>query len=135
MRSDTMDKEYKLVLIIEDSATQARFLQFLLEEQGLQALLAVNGEMGVRMAQQLNPNLIILDLELPRLDGFQVYQQLRQLPDTTHIPVLLFTHHDNPQVADLSLQDGIVGCILKGDLEGKELLAKLGELGLIGPTA
>ena len=135
MHSDTMDKEYKLVLIIEDSATQARFLQFLLEEQGLQALLAVNGEMGVRMAQQLNPNLIILDLELPRLDGFQVYQQLRQLPDTTHIPVLLFTHHDNPQVADLSLQDGIVGCILKGDLEGKELLAKLGELGLIGPKA
>ena len=135
MRSDTMDKEYKLVLIIEDSATQARFLQFLLEEQGLQALLAVNGEMGVRMAQQLNPNLIILDLELPRPDGFQVYQKLRQLPDTTHIPVLLFTHHDNPQVADLSLQDGIVGCILKGDLEGKELLAKLGELGLIGPTA
>ena len=76
------DTNKKIVLVIEDSPTQARFIQCLLRNDDIQFVLAIDGEMGVGLAQQLQPDVIVLDLEMPKMNGRQVFEFLRKMPET-----------------------------------------------------
>ena len=75
---DTHNGENKVILLVEDSVTQALHLQLLLEKKGLQVAWASTGWAGIEMAQQLHPDLIVLDLQMPDINGFQVCEQLKQ---------------------------------------------------------
>ena len=67
----------KLALIVEDSPTQSLHVQDLLERQGLSCMLATNGQTGLYLAESLMPDVVILDLEMPYIDGFQVCRELK----------------------------------------------------------
>ena len=87
----------KTVLLIEDSPTQALETQSILEKQDLNVICAINGEMGLRLAYQVVPDVIILDVQMPGINGFEVCERLKKDPETASIPVIMFTHQDTQE--------------------------------------
>ncbi len=79
------------ILIIEDIPDNAELIQRVVEARGHIALLANDGETALKMATAQKPDLIILDLGLPDIDGPTVITQLRRIPDRAQIPVLAVT--------------------------------------------
>jgi len=126
-----MVEKHKTVLIVEDSITQALHLQALLEQEGLNVVLASDGRMGLQMAQQLHPDLIVLDIRVPKMNGFQVCQQLKEGRDTADIPVIMLTRHDEHEAVVLGLQTGAVDYIPKDAFADTVLLETLQQMGLI----
>lgn len=79
------------ILYIEDDDTTALLVRFLMERQGYVMHHAMDGQAGLEMARRLHPELIILDVLLPLLDGFQVLEALHADDDMAAIPVLMLT--------------------------------------------
>lgn len=86
-----MEGNDKTVLIVEDSLAQASALKWLLEMRGLRVLHAPNGRVGVDMAQQYTPDAIILDIEMPEMNGFEACKHIKADPRTAGIPVVILT--------------------------------------------
>ena len=124
------NKTGKTILIVEDSTTQALHLQALLEEAGLQVIWAPDGQAGVKMAHQALPDLVVLDVQLPDMNGFQVCQDLKSQNDTRHIPIIMFTRHDDPEAVVLGLQTGVVDYIPKDAFADAVLIETLRQMGL-----
>ncbi len=78
------------VLIIEDDREMNRLLQLDLERNGYEATIATNGLDGLRMFHELRPNLVVLDVALPMMDGLTVCQRIREL---SNVPILMMTAH------------------------------------------
>ena len=79
------------VLIVEDSPVQAASIGQLLQQNGLRVLHAQNGRAGVEMAQQYLPDAIVLDLEMPEMNGLQVCERLKRSRETARIPIIMLT--------------------------------------------
>lgn len=80
------------ILIIDDQPESVRLLQQMLDEQGkFRVFSATNGMEGIAMVARRRPNLIILDLRMPEMDGFQVIRELRNNPETATIPIVVIT--------------------------------------------
>ena len=123
------------ILVVEDSPTQAMHVQGLLEEHGVNVVLAVDGPEGVALAQSAAPDLVILDMQLPTMNGLEVCKALKAAPATADIPVILFTRHDDPELISLGLQSGVVDYIPKDVFADAVLAETLRQMGLIGrPT-
>jgi len=92
----------KLILAIDDEKDILKLLQYNLERDGYQVLTAKSGEEGLETARAKHPDLIVLDIMLPEMDGLEVCKILRSNKDTKHIPILMLT-------AKTSEVDQIVG--------------------------
>jgi twitching motility two-component system response regulator PilH len=82
------------VLIIDDSPTETYKLTSMLEKNGHVVLTADNGEAGIAMAQKELPDVVLMDVVMPGLNGFQATRQLTKTPETSHIPVIIVTTKD-----------------------------------------
>ena len=82
-----------LVLVIDDDHTQRQILTGILEREGYTALAVGDGETGLRAIIEHQPQLVLLDLNLPRVDGYEVCRQLRADPLTATLPVMIITAH------------------------------------------
>ncbi|HOT93062.1 MAG TPA: response regulator [Anaerolineae bacterium] len=124
----------KSILVIEDSPTQALSLQALLEANGLHVTVAYNGVDGLALARNLLPEAIVLDIQLPDMDGFQVCQQLKSWPETADLPVIMLTQHDEHTAVVQGLQLGALEYIPKDAFANSVLVGTLSQMGLItGP--
>jgi len=81
----------KKILVIEDDPATSRLVEYTLKHEGYQVLTAANGLDGIRKALNEAPDLIILDVMLPGLDGFEICHRLRSEPDTAKLPILMFS--------------------------------------------
>lgn len=81
------------LLLVEDNEMNRDMLSRRLQRKGHEVILAFDGVQGVEMAQSENPDLILMDMSLPVLDGWQATQQLRALPQTNDIPIIALTAH------------------------------------------
>ena len=79
------------ILIVEDEESLAQVLSYNLQNEGFQVLTAATGTQGLALAQSKQPDLVILDLMLPGLNGLEVCQQLRQNMQTKNLPILMLT--------------------------------------------
>jgi CheY-like chemotaxis protein len=129
------DADQKIILVVEDSTTQFLSLRLLLEENGLQVAWADTGLKGVDMAQELQPDLIILDLRLPDINGLQAAEQLKDNPDTASIPIILMTRFGDTELIQQALQMGISEYIPKDPFADAVLIETLRRMGLIAPSA
>ncbi|MGE0351851.1 MAG: PleD family two-component system response regulator [Gemmatimonadales bacterium] len=86
----------KVVLVIEDDPDQRRLMERVLSAAGYRVVVAVDGEAGLTTARALQPALIILDIMMPRLNGYQACRRLRQMPETAETPVLILTVKQEP---------------------------------------
>ncbi len=79
------------ILVVDDDMDTLRLVGLMLERQGYQVIAASNGNQALTMAQSEQPDLILLDLMMPDIDGYEVARQLRQDPKTTDVPIIMFT--------------------------------------------
>ena len=121
----------KTILVVEDSPTQALHIQDLLEDKGIKVVIATNGPQGVIMAKSLRPDLIVLDMQMPEMNGLQVCEQLKRTQETFRIPVIMFTKYNDPEMITLGLQSGIIDYIPKDAFADAVLLETLRQMGLI----
>ena len=91
------------ILIIEDQPDVRENIEAILELEDYETLIAENGEMGIEMAENHHPDLILCDVMMPKLDGFGVVQALRQNPITSTIPLIFVT----AKADRLSLRQGM----------------------------
>ena len=81
------------ILYVEDNDDNVFMLKPRLERKGYTVIIAVDGEAGIALAQRENPDLILMDLELPGIDGWEATRQLKNLPETSSIPVIAVSAH------------------------------------------
>lgn len=94
------------ILLIEDNEMNRDMLSRRLERKKHQVLIAVDGAQGVSMAQSEQPDLILMDMSLPVLDGWQATRQIKATPETQGIPVIALTAHALAGDRDRSLEAG-----------------------------
>jgi two-component system cell cycle response regulator DivK len=85
-----------LVLIIEDNDKNMKLARDVLQAKGFQTLEAVTGEDGVRLAKEHLPDLVLMDIQLPGINGIEAFRQLRADPKTARIPVVALTASVTP---------------------------------------
>jgi two-component system cell cycle response regulator DivK len=85
-----------LVLIIEDNEKNMKLARDVLQAKGYQTLEAVTGEDGVRLAKERVPDLVLMDIQLPGINGIEAFRQLRADPKTARIPVVALTASVTP---------------------------------------
>ena len=84
------------ILVVEDNRSLVRVYESILTRKGYEVLSAFDGEDGLRMAIWDKPDLIILDVSMPIMEGDEVYRHLQSDPDTAKIPVLMLTRTKEP---------------------------------------
>ena len=125
----------KRVLVVDDSSeTQQLLAELVLEPNDYRPIAALDGEEGFRLALQEHPDLIVLDMQLPKMNGLQVCEALKRGPQTRSIPVIMLTRHDDPQMITLGLKSGIVDYIPKDAFADAVLVETLRQMGLIAAS-
>jgi len=81
------------ILLVEDNEMNRDMLSRRLQRKGHEVLIALDGVQGVELARSHNPDLILMDMSLPVLDGWQATQQLKATPETNSIPIIALTAH------------------------------------------
>ncbi|MCX5777803.1 MAG: response regulator [Elusimicrobia bacterium] len=84
----------KKILIVDDDFDSIDTLQMILENSGYIVLIALNGASGIQMAHEHKPDIIILDVMMPDMNGYQVCEKLKSDADTQYIPVIMLTGRD-----------------------------------------
>jgi DNA-binding response OmpR family regulator len=79
------------ILVAEDEPVARDFLEFILRQEGYQPVLAEDGDVALARARQDKPDLIVLDVMMPFVDGFEVLRRLKESADLKHIPVIMLT--------------------------------------------
>jgi len=82
-----------VILIVEDDAANQELLARFLRRASYKVILATDGMTGVGAAQEHTPDLIVMDLGLPGIDGWEATRQIRSIPKTAHIPIIALTAH------------------------------------------
>ena len=107
-----LEPPMKKILVIEDEIFIRENLIELLEIEGFEAVGAENGFVGVRLAKEYQPDLILCDVMMPELDGYGVLNALRQEPDTATIPFMFLTasadRNNLQRIRDLGMNDYIL---------------------------
>jgi two-component system cell cycle response regulator DivK len=101
------------VLVIEDNDQNIYLVNFILEKHGFHVIQARNGEEGIRLALQHEPDLILLDIQLPVMDGYTVARELRKIERMKSVPIIAVTSYAMPGDRENSLEAGCSGYIEK----------------------
>lgn len=101
------------ILIVEDHPDSRDILAIQLRLMSYEVIEAVDGQEGIEKAEAENPNLIIMDLGLPGINGIEATVRLKQNPKTAHIPVIALTAWQEQDYKDKALQAGMAGFLSK----------------------
>ena len=113
------------ILIIEDELPFRQIYRDILRLDGYNVLEAEDGQEGLQMVTQHHPDLILLDIVMPKVSGFDVLSKLKETPETSHIPVVVYSIlNDKPEI-DRALKMGANDFTIKGQTPAKEVLAKV----------
>jgi two-component system alkaline phosphatase synthesis response regulator PhoP len=113
------------ILIIEDDASFRRVYHDMFETAGYQVLVAENGELGWDLAKAEKPDLVMLDLVLPGLNGFEVLKYIRGDSETKNIPVIITTALGEQDDIRKGIEFGANDYLVKGFFTPREVLAKI----------
>jgi len=121
-----MDK--KKILIIEDDNTLAKTLQEFLSKDDLEVIIASNGEMGIKMVEEENPKIIVLDIILPKKDGYEVIKELKkESSPAKNIPIILLTNLGSFADVEKALKLGATTYLTKTDYSLEDIAKKIKE--------
>jgi DNA-binding response OmpR family regulator len=119
------------ILLIEDSPTQADQIAAQLRNYGFQVEIAGDGPDGLRAVDESEPDLILLDINLPSMSGYQVCSRLKRDQNTAHIPVIMLTASDSSDDILRGLNVGATDYIAKDAFAADNLITTLRALGLL----
>jgi len=103
----------RTVLVIEDNDQNLYLTRFLLEVRGYHVVAARDGPEGLQKARELSPDLILLDIQLPTMDGYAVARGLRQLDQVGRVPIIAVTSYAMVGDREKSLEAGCTGYLEK----------------------
>ncbi len=112
------------VLIIDDEEHIVELIRYNLENEGYETLMAYNGKEGISLAEKFQPNLILLDIMLPGMNGLKVCKTLRQIKETQNIPIIMLTAKSEELDKILGLELGADDYMTK-PFSVRELLARI----------
>lgn len=113
-----------LVLVVDDSPTETHIFVTALTKAGFAVETAPNGEEGVELARRLHPDLILMDVVMPVLNGFQATRQLLRDPKTADIPVIIVTTKDQETDRTWGMRQGALDYLIK-PVDSGELVARV----------
>lgn len=117
----------KNILVIEDTLDNRQILNDLLTAAGYTITEAQDGETGVKLAAELRPDLILMDVQLPLIDGYEATRQIRANPETRHIPIIAVTSYALSGEETKAADAGCDGYVAK-PFSPRKLLALVNEL-------
>jgi two-component system, cell cycle response regulator DivK len=103
----------KTILLVDDSAMICHIVSQILKDSGFTVLTAKNGREGVALAMKHSPNLVIMDMEMPVMDGIEATVRIKAEPDTARIPVIMFTSLGREEDIARAKQAGCAGFLGK----------------------
>ncbi|HEY4694441.1 MAG TPA: response regulator [Candidatus Nanoarchaeia archaeon] len=109
------------ILIVEDDPLMSRMYQKIFTFEGYEVAMAGNGEEGLEAAKKGKPNLVLLDVMMPKMNGLEVLEKLKIDPETKGIPVIMLTNLAGQKDAETALAKGAVKYIIKSEHEPKEI--------------
>lgn len=113
------------ILFIEDESVLQKTFEKTLRSEGYEMLSALDGEAGFNLAKREKPDLILLDLILPKLNGFEVLKKLKEDPETKEIPVIILTNLERMTDIDKALELGATTYLVKVDYSLGEVMEKV----------
>ena len=113
------------ILLVDDSPSVTFMVKRMLVEGGYEVMTATDGEGALRLAIQEQPSLILLDVILPKLNGFEVCRQLKATPQTAHIPVVMITSKTKDKDRRWGIEQGADDYITK-PFDSRDLLSVVG---------
>ncbi|MDP2951470.1 MAG: response regulator [bacterium] len=118
----------KKILFIEDESALQKSMGDSLRREGWEVLSALNGEIGLRQAKTENPDLILLDLILPKMDGFEVFRELKKNKETADIPVIVLTNLEQMEDVEKALELGAKTYLVKANYTLSEVVSKIKDI-------
>lgn len=122
--TNSNDGPRKRILVVDDSKTALFMTLTILRHGPYEVLTAENGEEGLKKATAELPDLILLDVMMPKMTGFEATRALRQQPSTREIPIILVTTRGEETNVELGREAGCTDYVTK-PINGPELLAKI----------
>lgn len=118
----------KKILLIEDEEALQRTMAEYLTDEKFEVLGAMDGQTGLEMAQTKLPDIILLDIILPKMDGFLVLEELKKSEKTKHIPVILLTNLENMENIQKAFEKGAAAYLIKADFKLEDVVGKIKEI-------
>lgn len=104
-----------LILIVDDSFIQRKIFSTTLQAKGYRVILAEDGRQGVDQALQQQPDLILMDLSMPGMDGISAVREIRSHPELSQVPILALTATSDPNELEKAYQAGYTDSINKSE--------------------
>jgi len=115
----------KKILFIEDEPSLQKTLGAKLKDRGYEVASAFDGEEGVKMASENEPDIILLDIILPKKNGFEVLRELKSRERTKKIPVIILTNLENIEEVEKALELGSTTYLVKANYNLDEIVEKI----------
>ena len=115
----------KKILFIEDESTLQKTFADILGPEGFEVIPALDGEIGLNLAKTEKPDLILLDLILPKLHGLELLEKIKQDETIKNIPVIVLTNIESIEEIDKALELGATTYLVKSDYSLEEVVAKI----------
>jgi CheY-like chemotaxis protein len=116
------------ILVVEDDPLMSRMYQKIFTFEGYQVEMAGDGQEGLEKARSVKPNLILLDIMMPKMNGLEVLEKLKADPDVKAIPVVMLTNLAGTQDAEAALLKGAVKYIVKSEHDPKQVANMVKEI-------
>ncbi|KKR47113.1 MAG: Response regulator receiver protein [Parcubacteria group bacterium GW2011_GWA2_40_8] len=115
----------KKILFVEDEQALQRTISEALHREGFEVLNAIDGDSGARLAKTEKPDMILLDLILPRRSGFDVLKELKETEETKDIPVIVLTNLESPADVDRAIELGATTYLVKANYDLSDIVKKV----------
>jgi len=122
-----MSDQPRRILLVEDDRFLRKAAETTLKQQGYTVITAADGEEALRLARSGPLDLILLDLIMPKLNGFQVLDALKKDPSTTHIPVIILSNLGQDRDVQQAMEAGATAYFIKADLSLQALVQRVEE--------
>jgi len=122
-----MPKKIKKILIIEDDVPIASALNNKLAFSGYKTSVASDGQMGLEMALTVKPDLILLDIIMPKMDGITMLEKLQKNKEGKEIPVIILTNLSDAEMVRKAQDNGVHDFLIKSDWRLEDVVKKIQE--------
>jgi DNA-binding response OmpR family regulator len=115
----------KRILFIEDESVLQKTFGEILNQEGYEMISALDGEAGLKLAKAKKPDLILLDLVLPKINGFEVLKKMKEGPETKNIPVIILTNLEGMGDVEKAIEMGAKTYLVKAQYTLEEVIEKI----------
>lgn len=115
----------KKILLIEDEEIMVDLLQKKLTQEGYNVSVARNGEEGLKIARKIKPDLVLLDIIMPKIGGFEVMEEMVKDEDLNKIPIIIISNSGQPVELDRAQKLGAKDWLIKTEFDPREVLDKV----------